>query len=73
MRATAPIRAGKWKLVSKYPDNWELFDMHADRTEMRDLALGQPGRVKDMIARYNEWASHCGVLPWDRVRRGNSG
>jgi Arylsulfatase A and related enzymes len=29
------VRAGKWKLVSKYPDQWELYDMEADRTEMK--------------------------------------
>jgi arylsulfatase A-like enzyme len=25
------VRNGKWKLVSKFPDQWELFDMKADR------------------------------------------
>ena len=30
------MRDGKWKLVSKFPDAWELHDMEADRTEMHD-------------------------------------
>ena len=37
------VRDGKWKLVSKYMDPWELFDMEADRTEMRNLAAERPG------------------------------
>jgi arylsulfatase A-like enzyme len=32
------VRNGKWKLVSKFPDQWELFDMEADRTELHDQA-----------------------------------
>ena len=28
------VRKGKWKLVRKYPGDWELFDMGEDRTEM---------------------------------------
>ena len=32
------VRQGKWKLVSAYPDWWELYDMEADRTEMHNLA-----------------------------------
>ena len=32
------VRKGKWKLVCKYPGNWELYDMEAGRTEINDLA-----------------------------------
>ena len=41
----AAVRIGKWKLVRKYPDAWELYDMEADRTEMHDLAAQHPERV----------------------------
>src|SRR3546814_8404874 len=30
----AAVRIGKWKLVKKYPEPWELYDMAADRTEI---------------------------------------
>ena len=65
------IRQGKWKLVSRYPEKWELFDMEADRTELNDLAQQQPARVREMIARYDRWAARCGVEPWEKLRGGN--
>ena len=34
----AGVRWGKWKLVREYGKPWELFDLEADRAEMRDLA-----------------------------------
>ena len=58
------MRDGKWKLVSRFPDGWELFDMEADRTEMHDLAASQPERVKAMAAMYDAWAKKIGVQPW---------
>lgn len=36
------VRDGKWKLVMKYQAEWELYDMDADRTELRNLAAAQP-------------------------------
>ena len=58
------VREGKWKLVSQHPDYWELYDMEEDRTELHNLADQYPERVKDMAARYREWAKRVGVLPW---------
>ncbi len=58
------VRDGKWKLVSRFPDSWELYDMEADRTEMHDLAASQPERAKTMAAMWNEWAHRIGVQPW---------
>ena len=42
----AAVRIGKWKLVKRYPRDWELYDMDADRTELHDLAAQQPERVR---------------------------
>jgi arylsulfatase len=58
------LRDGKWKLVSRFPDGWELFDMEEDRTELHDLAASQPERVKAMAVMWDEWAKRCGVQPW---------
>lgn len=58
------VRDGKWKLVSRFPDSWELYDMEADRTELHDLAHAQPERAKTMTAMYDEWAKKIGVQPW---------
>lgn len=58
------VRDGKWKLVSKFPDSWELFDMEADRTELHDLAAAQPDRAAAMKKQYEDWAKFVGVEPW---------
>lgn len=58
------VRKGEWKLVRKYPGNWELYNLEEDRTELDDLAEGEKGRVERMTAIYEEWAERCGVLEW---------
>ncbi len=58
------IRAGDWKLVSKHPGGWELYDLAADRTEMHNLAAQHPGRVKELSSQWETWAQRAGVLPW---------
>lgn len=58
------VRMGKWKLVSAYPDYWQLYDMEADRTEFHDLADQYPDRVREMAAAYKRWAQEVGVRPW---------
>jgi arylsulfatase len=58
------VRQGKWKLVSKFPEAWELFDMEADRTELNNLADKMPIEVKGLSAAYDQWAARCGVVPW---------
>ncbi|HEY7903573.1 MAG TPA: arylsulfatase [Casimicrobiaceae bacterium] len=59
----AAVRIGRWKLVRKYPGDWELYDMDADRTELHDLAAQHADRVADMAAQYEAWARRCGVIP----------
>jgi arylsulfatase A-like enzyme len=63
----AAVRIGKWKLVRKYPDPWELYDMELDRTELNDVSAQHPDRVKDMLAQYQAWAQRCGVIPRERI------
>jgi arylsulfatase len=57
------VRSGKWKLVSRYPDRWELYDIEGDRSEMHDLSAQQPDRVKQMTAMYDAWATKVGIVP----------
>ena len=64
------VRYGNWKLVSRFPDKWELYNLEADRTELRNLAESEPARVKEMAAMYDAWAARCNVLPWNELKRG---
>jgi arylsulfatase len=63
------VRQGKWKLVSRYPGDWELYNLDRDRTEMNNLAPRHAGRVREMAAAYEKWAARCGVVSWDRLRK----
>jgi arylsulfatase len=57
------VRDGRWKLVAKADEPWELYDMEKDRTEMHDLAATDPGTVKKMAAEWDAWAAPANVLP----------
>jgi arylsulfatase A-like enzyme len=67
------IRSGKWKLVSKYLDGWELYDITADRVERNDLAAKHPDIVKKLTAEWEAWARRANVDQWTGPRRTNWG
>lgn len=58
------IRMGQWKLVKKHGEDWELYDMASDRTELNNLAAKHPDRARDMAANWEAWAKRSQVLPW---------
>lgn len=59
------VREGKWKLTAVGPEGaWELYDMEADRTELNNLASTQPERVKQMAAKWEQWARRTNAIPW---------
>ncbi len=62
------IRDGRWKLVAKEGQPWELYDMEADRTETSDLAPSKPAEVKQLAAAWDAWAQRVGAQPWDKVQ-----
>lgn len=65
------IRDGRWKLVGKSvatvhgtdQSEWELYDMVADRTETKNLALVDPPKVRELAAKWEAWAERVGVYP----------
>ena len=61
------VRDGKWKLVSDWPGDWELYDLEADPTELRDLARQEPERVAAMAEMYSRFADETGVEAWPWV------
>ena len=68
--ANRAVRAGKWKLVSRYRSEnnlgpWELYDMETDRSETKDLAEKYPDRVKELAAMWQQYAERANVLPLD--------
>lgn len=63
------VRKGKWKLVSRYPRRWELYDIEADRSEMKDVSGDHPELVRELVGLYNRWAERCGVIPWDVITK----
>ena len=58
------IRLGQWKLVSKFPGGWELYDIAADRAEQHDISAKYPERVREMREQWEAYAKRANVLPW---------
>lgn len=53
-----------WKIIQPGKRaEWELYNLNTDRTEMRNVAADNPEKLKDMIARYEEWARRTMVYP----------
>ncbi len=61
------VRHENWKLVSKYPGDWELYDMEQDRTELNDMSSRYPDLVRKLSGWYSDWAARCEVLPWEKI------
>ena len=61
----AAIRRGRWKLVREYGRPWELYDLAADRSELRDMAAEEPRLTDELIADWEAWARRVGLIPWE--------
>lgn len=56
------LRVGPWKLVNAgRGKSWKLYNLDADGTETRDLSSQEPQRVRDLAARWQEWAKRSGL------------
>ena len=56
-------RDGRWKLVEFYENQRrELFDLQADPSESRNLALDQPDRVASMAKALEAWRKETGAM-----------
>ncbi len=61
------IRDGKWKLVSKYNQPWELYDISKDRAELNNLSKNQSKKAKELEKKYEAWAAASKVVAWEKV------
>jgi arylsulfatase len=67
------VRLGDWKLVSSYNtatkkfNEWELYNMHDDRSELNNLASKNPEIKYNLIELYCDWEERVGVIPKDRL------
>jgi len=75
------VRSGNWKIVSVYPEAWELYDIAADRVERNNVAARHPDIVKRLSDEWDAWAKRTNVdlwtgparLPWGDDVRGRGG
>lgn len=63
------LREGDWKLVAEFGKPWSLYKLADDRTELNDLAAKEPVRTRRMIATWQRWANHVGVVPWAILKK----
>ena len=61
------VRIGKYKLVRCYPEDFALYDMETDRTELTDISEQFPEIRRQMIQAYAEWAKDTGVRDWQEI------
>ena len=57
------IRDGKWKLVAKENQPWELYDISSDRSELHDLSANNSKKAAELAAKWDAWAARSDVLP----------
>ena len=62
------MREGDWKLVKRRTEDWELYNMIDDRTELNDLAGTERDRKTRMVGTFEEWAERCNVIPNEHHR-----
>ncbi len=61
----AAIRIGNYKLVRKFNQPWELYDMEADRTELNNLMGRNDPLTQKLTREYAGWAEKSGVMDWN--------
>lgn len=58
---------GDWKLVSQLGQEWELYRVDQDPSELNDLAKEYPERIKELSKNWQAWADEVGVVPWSKT------
>ncbi|MEQ9441349.1 MAG: arylsulfatase [Cyclobacteriaceae bacterium] len=58
------IREQDRKLVRRFEQSWELYDLANDPTELHDLSQTDTETAERMKKQYQEWMEQHGVRPW---------
>jgi arylsulfatase len=64
------VRKGKWKLVSVRSEQWELYDIEADRGETVNLIGKFPEVAEALQSDYEIWAKSVSVEDWKIIGKG---
>ena len=51
--------------MRQYNQDWELYDMETDRTELHDLAGKNAPVESQLLKEYDGWAAANGVMDWN--------
>ena len=62
------VRRDDWKLVCRFPGDWELYNLNDERTEINNLADKHPEMVQELDSIYQDWAERCFIYPWDKLQ-----
>ena len=65
-------RVGDWKLVKRFGLDEMLFDLSKDIGERRDLAPGNPKKLKELQSVYASWSNQMEAPRWIRQDRANA-
>ena len=49
------FRKGDWKIVRQNDEDWELYNLASDRTELNDLSKSDPEKLQELINTYGNY------------------
>jgi arylsulfatase A-like enzyme len=58
------VRKGDWKLVKRYNNPWELYQINNDPTEITNLVTQYPDLFDSLRKDWQTWADKVGVEDW---------
>jgi arylsulfatase len=60
------VRHDGWKLVARNHEEWHLYRINDDETELNDVSGKYPGKVKELKGMWQDWAMSNNVLPKEK-------
>ena len=63
------VRQDHWKLVKRHKQEWELYDLSVNPTEIQNVVDQFPKKKAKLLKAYNQWAEDNQVLEWPVVRK----